>query len=714
MLDMRQSLSIHGFSPIRYVTSDKPKEEVVFWEGCFPTVKEARLAANGESPSPQPEGELPVMAIDVGIVDGPLWTTRTINTAIQAARDTIVALPTHLRCVGLDAEWTTSVNASTGTVVRSSKVDVITVAYVAQVRADGSLVYRVLLLKVTGLSQLPYNLHYFFTDSGIGMYGCQIGGDVSKIARDFGAPAVKQHAIAIELGTYARKRDVVLNGSVGLQALAEVVLRRKLRKEGTPRISDWDGATLSREQIEYAALDALVSLQLCLELQQLPDLTVRVRPSDASVGQEVDVVLASGPASQMACRVASGKVVDPTLVPTLRNPTTQAVVNATSTRRIIKVDEVFAPSFVLPLPYNSRTRRTSTDDLAGSCVVAMATFGPPPFFLVLPLTNLAVSNPSGRSRRALVEAVPAVPAAAPAGTRQAAPPETSSTGGTPGDEPRRSQAHEAGGTQGHDHHQSDEVEDDYAGPYQRDGNDDPSFDEDDEGTYDDEVLDPADLSDATPQAVELMREGANALSGGASATSPRSEPDPSVAAESTQPRAGPTSDAAPTSSSGPPDEEGRPPRPDPPQLDPRVPVKDYFQTCSGDPFHYMDRVKVPMQHAFKKAYFVTLRDAFFIPHPEVKAQVEAVLRGKGTTQHDIEALWFYKFRYFAQRVPRHVPRPSILYERVRAVFALFGPLIDPATQKPLFNDNAWKKANLLLAEIARGFASDVPGEAATP
>ena len=53
--------------------------------------------------------------------------------------------------------------------------------------------------------------------------------------------------------------------------------------------------------------------------------------------------------------------------------------------------------------------------------------------------------------------------------------------------------------------------------------------------------------------------------------------------------------------------------------------------------------------------------------------------------------------------------PSQLYWRVRAVFEIYGPMQDQKTGKPLFGDEAWKKANGVLKEILLGHCSDHPG-----
>lgn len=66
-------------------------------------------------------------------------------------------------------------------------------------------------------------------------------------------------------------------------------------------------------------------------------------------------------------------------------------------------------------------------------------------------------------------------------------------------------------------------------------------------------------------------------------------------------------------------------------------------------------------------------------------------------------------RVFRGCVPRHVPPPNILYWRVRAVFVLYGPMIDSKSKKPLFDKRAWKKGNNVLREILLGYYSDPPG-----
>ena len=45
-------------------------------------------------------------------------------------------------------------------------------------------------------------------------------------------------------------------------------------------------------------------------------------------------------------------------------------------------------------------------------------------------------------------------------------------------------------------------------------------------------------------------------------------------------------------------------------------IMNIFSSVLGNPFHAMDRAKVPVKHEAKKAFFVALRDAFLMWNEE--------------------------------------------------------------------------------------------------
>jgi len=95
--------------------------------------------------------------------------------------------------------------------------------------------------------------------------------------------------------------------------------------------------------------------------------------------------------------------------------------------------------------------------------------------------------------------------------------------------------------------------------------------------------------------------------------------------------------------------------------------------------------------------------------PVKLAKVIETLKEKGLKDRDIETLMYYSPSFFNARVERMALPPSQLYWRVRAVFVSFGYMVDSKSSRPLFNAEAWKKANNLLKEILQGYYSDPPG-----
>lgn len=508
------------------------------------------------------------------------------------------------------------------------------------------------------------------------------------------------------------------SGTASLSRLCQILLKRSLPKSGTPRLSAWNSKTLTDEQVKYAAIDALVSLKVYLGLMQYPDLTQRLTPATVRDGMLVDIVPTSGNVVVMGTRMAYG-VVDSLHPGSALLPDGSKVVRARAGQVAVRVDGVLAPHYILPAPYRTR-----------SGTVTLSSFGSPPFLVFVSTTQLSPSIAGAHARAAFPgdsrsrSADPAIstdstagpapadhpPAAAPA----AAPASTDVDGfaPAPADTGRGVQATEvhdaAEGTCEEAHVEGDraflpdqlESQDDvYVSPdMQVDGDEVGADDGDDDD--EDELVDLVDESNA-----QMTTEQGQACMA--------------------------TSDALQRLLDG----EANVRRP--PQLQEPAEVKDIIQTTLGDTFHYMDRVKVPKRHTYKKAFFAALTTAWLVPHPTIKREVEhvrhasptcmaqlaltdarlptsscpvsQVLRQNGIDEEQLKLLWLFQRKFFKQRVPHHVPKPSTLYSRVYKVLAFFGPLHSPG-ESPLFNEFAWKAANNLLKEIARGHASDIPGK----
>jgi len=137
-------------------------------------------------------------------------------------------------------------------------------------------------------------------------------------------------------------------------------------------------------------------------------------------------------------------------------------------------------------------------------------------------------------------------------------------------------------------------------------------------------------------------------------------------------------------------------------------IEDVFRSVLGDPWHYMDRIRVPVKHAYRKAFFVALSEAFFAWDPRYMEQAREALKiVEGKSDAEIDAMTYYNSKFFLRCVPRVVLPPTQLYWRVRNVYLAFGSRLHEG--KPLFNSRAWKKADNVLKEILMGYASDPPG-----
>ena len=75
---------------------------------------------------------------------------------------------------------------------------------------------------------------------------------------------------AVELAPFAKAKNVISDARLGLGDICAAVLHQSLDKSNPVRLgSDWNCATLSDEQIQYASQDAYASLQIYLRLSEM-------------------------------------------------------------------------------------------------------------------------------------------------------------------------------------------------------------------------------------------------------------------------------------------------------------------------------------------------------------------------------------------------------------------------------------------------------------
>ncbi len=206
------------------------------------------------------EGQLPKPTYDPCFTK--IASSKTeINNLISAMQNTMGSR----QVTGLDCEWKIQFNRRG--LGGQDKVALLQLSYI-----DKNEQMRVLLLILYRLDQLPDQLEALLLDDSIKFVGVNVSGDLRKVARDFMFVERMNRRVTncnvINLGKYARVRDVVQNGSVGMGRLCKLVLGMSIDKSDLVRFSDWTRAELLEDQIRYAALDAIISLQLFLELEK--------------------------------------------------------------------------------------------------------------------------------------------------------------------------------------------------------------------------------------------------------------------------------------------------------------------------------------------------------------------------------------------------------------------------------------------------------------
>ena len=168
---------------------------------------------------------------------------------------------TNLNCqksclyAGFDAEWPVSF-------VKGKAEDKIAVV---QICVDESCCY---VFQVSNMVKFPPMLKSLIENENFIKVGVNIQGDLLKLARNFGIDSVKAIKSSVDLSSLANS---VLDKSDNwsLAALAKYLTGAEVFKHNQIRMSKWDHYPLSQSQIQYAAIDAFLSLQLYNELVNL-------------------------------------------------------------------------------------------------------------------------------------------------------------------------------------------------------------------------------------------------------------------------------------------------------------------------------------------------------------------------------------------------------------------------------------------------------------
>jgi hypothetical protein len=602
-----------------------------------------------------------------------------INNVAIAMLQLMMDRPQDKRVLSLDTECDTRRNPATGNICWSGQPALLQIGYKNE---EG--ISCAWLIQISALKALPSSLRNLLINPMLRYCGVWVDGDVKALEAKFECSLTEINTIS--LGIMARERGVVESGTASLDKLVAIVLKERLSKNENVRCSkSWSRDELEFVQKVYASLDAIKCLDIYFALALLPNLAARLLTLEAKKDVQVDIFPSSGSITVMASVAAAGFVKSDVENDVWNPPqalgTKQKSMRVTQRRRLVRVEKVFARNLKVP----------NLSTIIGSWVTLgdLADVSPGPFDVILPIQMLSWSIAT-RSQHSVAMSF---------GSRLKKP-----TGGQapvawiqPGADPPirekvRNPYLKKRGKPGQDTTNStttvvarqsskqSTVTESMAAP--KTSMAEEEEDKEEEGRDEsEESIDLQKAADVDYSLLDLSEKDVQWISFCMKTTS-------------TSASMREVADAMECSQLQP-----------PPEI-----IQDRHKSVTGDGFHFMDRAPVPVHHSMKKAYFVALMEAWYSWDKKIFDSIIKKLKHEGKSDDAIEQLYFFNTSLFLGCCPRIVPPPSILYWRVRAVFAFYGKQVCAHTGKPLFHEKAWKKANNVLVEILQGYASDVPGE----
>ncbi|TCD61520.1 hypothetical protein EIP91_008291 [Steccherinum ochraceum] len=499
--------------------------------------------------------------------------------------------------------------------------------------------------KRNGRLNLPNQLLNLLRSHRVKKVGAQVSGDLARLYRDCGFSAETDQPFvgAVNLGPYAKERNAVTRANLGLADLTAAVVKRYLPKDPAIRVSSsWANSSLTSDQVTYAALDAFASWSVFIALQSV----AIGQPVTAETRGGAPVSLLSNDHSRI---VAEGHIA-------LDRPDKFEGVNLTKTRVLVTITSVLVPGHLIlgELQASKEAR-------------ALSDFPNPPFNVVLRATHVRTRYDAKTDLSTLSahQLDPDTANIAPSNTVL----ETVDTSAETRTPPRSTA----------DLNQSDQISQELDAPLSSaamplEANDDllssaaqalsDSSSSDTSGSSQPRWCDDADRVEANEQNPTTSTADANGFATAASLTAQHSR--------------------APSGS------ENHVTR----------------SRVLGDIWHLMNQFPISMRHGLRRPFARAFRDAMFLPDPEDKAAVEAILNAHNVTWENMVR---YHSTWIWRRVRRYVPAAEELLPRVLLILSTFGPLKDAKTGEPLFNEEAWKIASNVLENIRRGLYSDPPG-----
>ncbi|KAG2193902.1 hypothetical protein INT47_004150, partial [Mucor saturninus] len=254
--NMMESYKKYGFKMPQLFYKDNVLGDRLFLESAIPFLLEnvihvkstisERIDTNNQFK------DCPLATLPTYVIVSVLTTTQQINQSCQQILDDC-AQQGNIH-IGFDCEWAFRVGNSARSRSDQTRLRFVPVALVQIAFRNTVSLFRIHSLQP---EQLPQNLVKVLTDSKIVKIGKNISEDLLRF-RYFGLQIFPGQ---LELGTFCKDKDLI-ERSFSLADVCGFVLKVQLPKKNLIRWGNWEAENLSEEQINYAALDAWVSLEI--------------------------------------------------------------------------------------------------------------------------------------------------------------------------------------------------------------------------------------------------------------------------------------------------------------------------------------------------------------------------------------------------------------------------------------------------------------------
>ncbi|KAG6825492.1 hypothetical protein H0H92_003568 [Tricholoma furcatifolium] len=311
---MRNSLVRYGHTePKLFYTDNMSDKECL--EKCFPSLRKDVIPI-------EKHAHLDQLTIPEEFTVSVKQSATTINDAM---RTILEALPDddsdEPLVIGLDTEWNLEVSQH-GYVTGRGQTAILQIAH-------GSNIFILQIGPMLAGNQLPLQLKQVLTNPRIIKVGRCVSGDLKYLEKacQSDIPFIG----GLDIARLAKDHFYVTTARISLEDLCAAILKRRLSKNSTPRVSTaWENSDLTPEQIHYAALDVYASLSIYNTLIASPIPKAIVQHSEVGA----PILLFSNDNTRIIAKGA---------ISSHQNDTTYMGINITPSRSVIEVHKVLVP-----------------------------------------------------------------------------------------------------------------------------------------------------------------------------------------------------------------------------------------------------------------------------------------------------------------------------------------------------------------------------------